>query len=100
MASIDTTAPEWPAPRTVYQVDGAGLYAGVTQADASPLEPGVWHMPAGCVLATPPLGWPTEFWPRWSGSDWELVPRPLIPDAQAKLAAFLAANPDVQALLG
>ena len=31
---------------TVYQYDLAGLFQGTTEADESPLEPGVYHYPA------------------------------------------------------
>lgn len=88
--------------KTVYQTDRAGLYTGPTTADPSPLEPGIWLMPAGAVETPPPQTWPEEQWPRWNGSAWELITRPSIAAAQTaaeKLAAFLAANPDVAAMI-
>ena len=85
---------------TVYQLDHAGLLIGITQADESPLEPGVHHIPAGCVIQRPPEEWPADQWPRWNGVAWQLIPRPSVVDvARAKLVAFLQANPDVQSLL-
>lgn len=86
---------------TVYQCDHAGLYTGETTADESPLEPGVYIRPAGCVDIAPPAEWPAEKWPRWNGAAWDLVvkPKPKLSDPVAKLAAFLAANPDVAELL-
>ncbi|MDZ5456993.1 phage tail protein [Azohydromonas lata] len=112
--------------KPVFQLDAAGLFAGVTIADESPMEPDVWLLPAGTVDATPPAHWPplvlalfateeqlqsqalaelTE-WPRYNGATWELVPRPrpadqvqAEPTAVEKLAAFLAANPDVADLV-
>lgn len=96
----DTTA--WPADITVYQMDFAGMFAGSTPAHASPLEPGVWHIPAGCVQQRPPEEWPDTQWPRWNGAAWVLVPRPQVMEKtpQQKLAEFLATHPDVQALIG
>jgi hypothetical protein len=88
--------------QTAYQFDHAGLYIGETVADESPLEPGVYLLPARATLAPPPADVPADMWPRWNGSHWQLVNRPTAPateDPVAKLAAFLSANPDVAALL-
>lgn len=88
--------------KPAYQCDLAGLFAGVTVADESPLEPGVFLLPAGCTFTPPPDDVPDEKWPRWNGVVWELVNRPKPPapaDPLAKLQAFLTANPDVADLL-
>ncbi len=88
--------------KTVYQTNHAGLYTGTTVADPSPLEPGVFLMPAGTVETPPPESWPEDKWPRWNGAAWQLIPRPQMqaePTPAEKLAVFLAANPDVQALI-
>lgn len=88
-----------------YQYDRAGLYQGETIADESPMEPGVHLLPARCTLKAPPAEIPADRWPRWNGVAWDLVnrPRPAAAPAEedpvAKLQAFLAANPDVAALL-
>lgn len=88
-----------------YQFDRAGLYVGTTTADESPLEPGVYLLPARCTLDSPPAYVPADKWPRWNGRAWDLVNRPAPAaaandnDPVAKLQAFLAANPDVAALL-
>lgn len=89
-----------------YQYDHAGLYAGITEADESPLEPGVYLLPARCTLTPPPADVPADKWPRWNGHAWELVNRPAPApapandnDPVAKLRDFLAANPDVAAIL-
>lgn len=88
-----------------FQFDHAGLYAGTTEADESPLEPGVYLLPARCTLTPPPADVPANKWPRWNGSTWQLVNRPApAPAAEpedpvAKLQAFLTQNPDVAALL-
>lgn len=89
--------------KTVYQTDTAGHYLGECDADESPLEPGVWHIPARAVLQPPPTSWPEGQWPRWDGQAWQLVTRPTIAAALSpaqRLAAFLQANPDVQSLIG
>lgn len=86
----------------VYQYSPAGLYQGETEADDSPLEPGVWLMPARTTPVAPPTEIPEGRWPRWNGVAWELVNKPqapAAPDPVAKLQAFLNENPDVAALL-
>lgn len=40
--------------KTVYQLDEKGFYLGETDAQESPLEPGVFLMPGGCVDKAPP----------------------------------------------
>ncbi|MNZ14600.1 hypothetical protein D3C78_315280 [compost metagenome] len=85
-----------------YQYDRAGLYQGDTEADESPLEPGVYILPARCTLTPPPAEVPEGRWPRWNGVAWELATQPTPApelDPVAKLAAFLNENPDVAALL-
>lgn len=88
--------------RIAYQTDNSGLYAGKTEADESPLEPGVYLVPAGAVLLPVPAAWPDDKWPRWNGVEWALVNKPQrdpVAAPVAKLQAFLAANPDVAAVL-
>lgn len=38
----------------VYQTNELGIYVGPVIADESPLEPGVWLIPGGCVEIEPP----------------------------------------------
>lgn len=112
-----------------YQYDRAGLYAGTTEADESPLEPGVYLLPAMCTLEPPPAELPQGKWPRWNGKAWALVGQPAapapatadpaepIPEAKAspsarlqqlldgkptvaKLKKFLDKHPDAALLLG
>ncbi|MEZ2744286.1 phage tail protein [Halopseudomonas bauzanensis] len=85
----------------VYQYDAAGIYQGQTEADESPLEPGVWLMPARTTMVAPPDEIPEGRQARWNGVRWDLInqPRPKDSDPVAKLTTFLAANPDVAALL-
>lgn len=88
--------------RAAYQYDHAGLCVGATVADESPLEPGVWLLPARSTLVPPPDEWPEDKWPRWNGAAWELITRPTAQpaiDPVAKLRDFLSNNPDVAALL-
>lgn len=89
--------------KTVYQYDNAGMYVGATDADESPLEPGVWHIPARCVQISPPAVTGDQ-WPRWNGAAWQIVTlqRPeaaAVSDPVTKLREFLNSNPDVAAML-
>lgn len=90
--------------KIVYQYDLAGMYTGQTDADESPLEPGVFHIPARCVEVAPPES-SGDKWPRWNGAKWELITVKPANDNQPaspvdKLRDFLNANPDVAALIG
>lgn len=59
--------------KTVYQINSLGLYISETVADESPLEPGVFHMPALTVEIAPPTPASTAQAPRWTGTEWELI---------------------------
>lgn len=88
--------------KTVYQTNYSGLFIGKTLADESPLQPGVFLIPAGCVEQAPPTSWPDDQWPRWNGFQWQLIQKPQVQEAasaEAKLAEFLAQNPDVLQLI-
>ena len=90
--------------KIVYQYDLAGMYTSQTDADESPLEPGVFLIPARCVEVAPPE-FSGDQWPRWNGAKWELITvAPGNDNQQAtpvdKLREFLKANPDVAALIG
>ncbi|WP_435605886.1 phage major tail tube protein [Pseudomonas knackmussii] len=56
-----------------YQFNLAGLYVGETEADESPMEPGVYLVPAHCTLIAPPADVPDGRWPRFNGTSWSLV---------------------------
>ena len=58
--------------KVVYQTDYSGLLVGGVQARESPLEPGVYMIPAGCVEVTPPTAGPKKI-AVWSGETWALV---------------------------
>lgn len=62
----------------VYQRDGAGLFVGVTEADESPLEPGVFLMPGGCVADAPPA-FDDGQRARWVDEAWVIEPIPAPP---------------------
>lgn len=110
--------------KPAFQFDRAGLYMGLTVSHESPLEPGVFHVPALCTLTAPPgtyrpgdsplsVGtfdpdWPDDKWPRWNSVSWELIVRPQaakrveqppVDDRLARLQAFFDENPDVAELI-
>lgn len=90
--------------KIVYQYDIAGMFTGETEADESPLEPGVFLIPARCVEVAPPA-YSGDQCPRWNGAKWELITVSPGNDNQPaspvdKLREFLNANPDVAALIG
>ena len=88
--------------KTVYQYDETGAYAGPTQADESPREPGVYLLPARCTEVAPPEEIPADKWPRWNGKEWQIANKPAQAnrdDPVNKLKEFLANNPDVEELL-
>lgn len=58
--------------KTVYQTNPLGVYVGPVQADESPLEPGVYLVPGGCVTEPPPLA-PELKAPRWNGKSWDII---------------------------
>jgi hypothetical protein len=106
-----------------HQLNGAGLFVDVVPAHESIAEPGqgVYHVPAGAVDVAMPEDWitvtrtdggffeweghwPDDQWPRFNGHAWQLITRPAAtittePTPAEKLSAFLAANPDVTALI-
>ncbi|VVN93219.1 phage tail protein [Pseudomonas fluorescens] len=58
--------------KIVYQTDHLGIFTGETVADPSPLEPGVWLIPGGCVEIAPPAV-PKNKAAFWNGRRWQLV---------------------------
>lgn len=59
--------------KTVYQTNPQGLYVGPLEAEQSPLEPGVFLIPGGCVLVPPPRDVPDSKAACWTGEAWELL---------------------------
>lgn len=58
--------------KIVFQTDQLGIYIGEAVADASPLEPGVWLIPAHCVEVKPPVI-PERKAALWDGERWQLI---------------------------
>jgi uncharacterized membrane protein len=58
--------------KLVYQTDHLGIFIGAVTADESPLEPGVYLIPGGCVEAAPPAI-PEHKAAWWNGRAWQLV---------------------------
>lgn len=82
--------------KTVYQTDAAGYYVGPTTADESPLEKGVYLMPAGCVEAVPPpLGEGRRA--RWAGDRWMVEASPEPPHQHREIRSGASRAIDVQA---
>lgn len=83
-------------PKVVYQLNRAGVFVGTTLADPSPMEPGVFLIPAGCVEQAPPEH--IDGLVRvWRGNLWSYVnkalepkeadtPLPTLPEIKAALA--------------
>lgn len=65
--------------KPVFQTDEQGRFIGITEAYESPLEPGVFHIPAGAYEDQPPyLNEPgVTYWRRVDGA-WKLenIPKP------------------------
>ena len=62
----------------VYQTNYDGVFVGTTTAYESPLEPGVWLIPGGCVTVAPPEI-PPGSRARWTGAAWVVEPIPTGP---------------------
>lgn len=68
--------------KIVYQTTHDGRFAGEVVADESPLEPGVYLIPAGCVEVAPPET-SEGFFARWDDGEWSIEAKPEPePDAQ------------------
>lgn len=63
--------------KNVCQLNQDGYFVGVTLADESPLEPGVFLMPAQAIEAEPPKHFPGQRC-KWTGAKWEYedIPAP------------------------
>lgn len=59
--------------KTVYQTNHLGLYVGPIEAEESPLEPGVFLIPGGCVELPPPADIPPFKAACWTGKIWQLL---------------------------
>lgn len=90
--------------KQVVQLDDNGYYSGQTYADRSPLEPGVWLIPAGCVDTTPPENMRQGYKYQYSPAGWVEVsehiaerkpPRQSVEQARVWLAGELAKECDM-----
>ena len=90
--------------KQVVQLDDNGYYSGQTYADRSPLEPGVWLIPAGCVDTTPPENVRKGYKYQYSPAGWIEVsehvadrkpPRQSVEQARVWLAGELARECDM-----
>lgn len=67
------------AHKTVFAHAASGAYIGpvvLGAGDLSPLEPGVWLLPAGTVELAPPQPQASSERPYWDGTAWELREEP------------------------
>ncbi len=62
--------------KVVSQLDDSGIFIGATVADESPLDPGVFLIPAGAVDYPPP---PIQdgHYAQWTGANFEILPVPV-----------------------
>lgn len=65
--------------KTVYRYDDQGYYVGTDRAFESPLEKGVFHIPAFCTELEP-LEAKEGFKRKWNGSGWEYEEIPKEPE--------------------
>jgi hypothetical protein len=80
--------------KTVYQTSALGVYIGASVADESPLEPGVFMVPAGCVEVPPPEDIPEHKAAYWNGKAWQLV------DYYQGLVVYSIASGEPQTITG
>lgn len=69
--------------KTVFQTDHSGVFVGATLADESPLEPGVFHIPGGCVEVKPPKHSSLEL-ARWIDGSWVIEQIPTTPEEEER----------------
>lgn len=82
--------------KIVYQYDRDGFYQGQTEADLSPLEVGVYLIPARCVEVPVPniqLAKDERFW--WNSTEWVVVKVDTDEILLKKLKLFLEQNPEL-----
>lgn len=62
--------------KQVIQLDADGYFVGLTVADVSPLEPGVYLLPAGAIDAPTPSV-PSGQRAKWSNGQWDFEDIPV-----------------------
>lgn len=65
--------------KIVAQLDANGYLVGSSLADESPLEPGTFLLPGGCIDADPPVVQADQR-ARWAGHGWEVETLPTLPE--------------------
>ena len=80
----------------IYNYDKNGVYVGESLADQSPLEPGVFLIPALATVIAPPKATKEKI-VVFNGDDWELQNPPVIPIADN--SEFEAQQAQKQAIL-
>lgn len=84
--------------KTVCQLDTHGVFVGLVDADPSPLEPGVYLLPAGAIDTAEPAVGPGQI-ARWVNGAWLITDRPApavtpkadaVPEAEQTLEQRLA----------
>ena len=82
--------------KIVYQTNPLGVYVGTTVADQSPLEPGVFLIPYGCVETPPPLVEESEI-AVWGDGGWVIKPAPeLTPVEITPQVGLIPETPEVR----
>jgi hypothetical protein len=78
--------------KQVMQLDAGGYFIGITDADESPLEAGVYLIPAGAVEADLP-DVPEGHLAKWDGA-WlfEAIPEPVVPEPSPAYATAAKAS--------
>ena len=84
--------------KIVYQLDEAGYFIGETEADESPLEPGVYLVPGGCVENPPPKIKKEGQLQRFVNDRWKLEDKPKEPEAEVEQDADQAPATAAQVL--
>jgi hypothetical protein len=63
--------------KIVYQTNLDGVYVGEERAFESPLEPGIYPIPAGAVQVAPPA-FNQNQQAIWTGTDWAVVDKSIV----------------------
>jgi len=67
----------------IYNYDQAtGILLNVSEADESPLEEGVYLVPANATDVAPPEFNEKEQIAVWTGKDWSIHPMPVVPEPE------------------
>lgn len=84
----------------VYQYSNEGFFECITEADESPLEPGVFLIPSKCTeVPIPDVCLTKDQRFKWNGDSWEVFTFDSDFVAISKLKNFLINNPDVMELI-